>query len=93
MFCNKPAININQMQHEHQDRNAPITAVENQPITADHRVTCNKSISSFRVFSRDVMAAMLVSLNKGFLLEWILQNTVRHVVTHKQVQADKRHAI
>ena len=47
------------MQHKHQDRNAPITAVENQPITADQRVTCNKSMSSYKVFSRDVMAAML----------------------------------
>ena len=28
-----------------------------------------------------------------FLLEWILQNMVRHFVTHKQVQADKRHPI
>ena len=27
------------------------------------------------------------------LLEWILQNMVRHFVTHKQVQADKRHPI
>ena len=27
------------------------------------------------------------------LLEWILQNMVRHFVTHKQVQADKRHSI
>ena len=30
---------------------------------------------------------------KGLLLEWILQNMVRHFVTHKQVQADKRHPI
>ena len=29
----------------------------------------------------------------GFLLEWILQNMVRHFVTHKQVQADKLHSI
>ena len=28
-----------------------------------------------------------------FLLEWILQNMLRHFVTHKQVQADKRHPI
>ena len=27
------------------------------------------------------------------LLEWILQNMVRHFVTHKQQQADKRHPI
>ena len=27
------------------------------------------------------------------LLEWILQNMVRHFVTHKQLQADKRHPI
>ena len=27
------------------------------------------------------------------LLEWILQNMVRHFVTHKQVHADKRHPI
>ena len=27
------------------------------------------------------------------LLEWILQNMVRHFVTHKQPQADKRHPI
>ena len=27
------------------------------------------------------------------LLERILQNMVRHFVTHKQVQADKRHPI
>ena len=30
-------------------------------------------------------------LHKGLLLEWILQNMVRHFVTHKQLQADKRH--
>ena len=28
-----------------------------------------------------------------FWLEWILQKMVRHFVTHKQVQADKRHPI
>ena len=27
------------------------------------------------------------------LLEWILQNMVRHFVTHKQVQVDKRRPI
>ena len=27
------------------------------------------------------------------LLEWILQNMVRHFVRHKQVQADKRHPL
>ena len=27
------------------------------------------------------------------LLEWILQNMVRHFVTHKQVQAHKGHPI
>ena len=31
------------------------------------------------------------SLFFWLLLEWILQNMVRHFVTHKQVQADKRH--
>ena len=35
----------------------------------------------------------LRSHSKGLLLEWILQNMVRHFVTHKQVQADKRHPI
>ena len=30
---------------------------------------------------------------RWFLLEWVLQNMVRHFVTHKQVQADKRHPI
>ena len=30
---------------------------------------------------------------KWVLLEWILQNRVRHFVTHKQVQADKQHPI
>ena len=29
----------------------------------------------------------------GLLLEWLLQNMLRHFVTHKQVQADKRHPI
>ena len=38
-FFNEPADNVNE--HEHQDRNMSITAVENQPITADHRVTRN----------------------------------------------------
>ena len=34
------------------------------------------------------------SVDDGWLwLEWILQNMVRHFVTHKQVQADKRHPI
>ena len=32
-------------------------------------------------------------LNHRLLLEWILQYMVRHFVTHKQVQADKRHPI
>ena len=35
----------------------------------------------------------LSSLKIGLLLEWILQNMVRHFVTHKQVQADKWHPI
>ena len=34
-----------------------------------------------------------VSLPNRLLLEWILQNMVRKFVTHKQVQADKRHPI
>jgi len=29
----------------------------------------------------------------GLLLEWLLQNMLRHFVTHKQAQADKRHPI
>ena len=33
------------------------------------------------------------SLSTWLLLEWILQNMVRHFVTHKQVQVDKRHSI
>ena len=32
-------------------------------------------------------------LPKWLLLEWILQNMVRHFMTHKQVQADKRQPI
>ena len=32
-------------------------------------------------------------LTQRLLLEWILQNMVRHFVTHKQVQADKRNPI
>ena len=35
----------------------------------------------------------LLRLPKRLLLEWILQNMVRHFVIHKQVQAYKRHPI
>ena len=36
---------------------------------------------------------LLKGVSKRSLLEWILQNMVRHYVIHKQVQADKRHPI
>ena len=32
-------------------------------------------------------------LENWLLLEWILQNMVRHFVTHKQVQAHKQHPV
>ena len=37
--------------------------------------------------------SLLVGYNIWFLLEWLLQNMVRPFVTHKQVQAHKRHPI
>ena len=43
--------------------------------------------------TKSIMVFLKVAYGRRFLLEWILQNMVRHFVTHKQVLADKRHPI
>jgi len=50
-----------------------------------------KTASTLALWPESLEARL--ALSRGLLLEWILQNMVRHFVTHKQVQADKRHPI
>ena len=39
------------------------------------------------------LVCLSLTVKSRCLLEWILQIMVRHFVTHKQLQADKRHSI
>ena len=65
----------------------------------EFRSSSQKDILKFLPHFITKVAAIFFLVNirwvivKWLLLEWMLQHMVRHFVTHKQVQADKRHPI
>ena len=79
-------------------RKTEISSLKEQTMTASEENKRLEKLSEeiekmkVRVSSYTYVRLRLVFFIR-LLLEWILQNMVRHFVTHKQVQADKRHPI
>ena len=65
-----------------------LVAISGKKITDKSFCTLWYSFSGYGGIMRAIR-----ELTQRLLLEWILQNMVRHFVTHKQVQADKRNPI